>query len=57
MEKKRWNQNYLDKYDDIMKQLYHAISDILKEKLGEEVIINYQLSGWTSHEWKIEICL
>lgn len=32
MEKKIWNQNYIDKYDDIMKQLYHVIGDILREK-------------------------
>ena len=42
MEKKRWNQNYIDKYDDIMEQLYLVIGDILREKLGEEVIINYE---------------
>ena len=42
MEKKIWNQNYIDKYDDIMDQLYLTIGDILREKLGEEVIINYE---------------
>ena len=46
MEKKRWNQNYIDKYDDIMDQLYLTIGDILREKLGEEVTINYE-SGET----------
>jgi hypothetical protein len=39
MEKKIWNQNLVDKYDDIMMQLYVTIGDILREKLGEEVII------------------
>lgn len=42
MEKKRWNQNYIDKYDAIMDQLYLVIGDILREKLGEEVTINYE---------------
>lgn len=42
MEKKRWNQNLVDKYDDIIDQLYLTIADILREKLGEEVIINYE---------------
>lgn len=42
MEKKIWNQNLIDRYDDIMEQLYHVIGDILREKLGEEVIINYE---------------
>lgn len=42
MEKKTWNQNLVDKYDDLMDQLYLTIADILKEKLGEEVIINYE---------------
>lgn len=42
MEKKRWNQNLVDKYDDIMDQLYLVIGDILREKLGEEVTINYE---------------
>lgn len=42
MEKKIWNQNLVDKYDDIMMQLYVTIGDILREKLGEEVIINYE---------------
>lgn len=42
MKKKIWNQNLVDKYDDIMKQLYLVIGDILREKLGEEVIINYE---------------
>lgn len=42
MEKKIWNQNLIDKYDDIREQLYHVIGDILREKLGEEVIINYE---------------
>ena len=41
MEKKTWNQNLMDKYDDIMMQLYVVIGDILREKLGEEVTINY----------------
>ena len=42
MEKKKWNQNYIDKYDDIMDQLYLTIGDILREKLGEEVTISYE---------------
>lgn len=42
MEKKIWNQNLVDKYDDIMEQLYLTIGDILKEKLGEEITINYE---------------
>lgn len=42
MEKKIWNQNLVDKYDNIMMQLYVTIGDILREKLGEEVIINYE---------------
>ena len=42
MEKKIWNQNYIDKYDDIMDQLYLVIGDILREKLGEKVTINYE---------------
>nr|DAQ48479.1 MAG TPA: hypothetical protein [Caudoviricetes sp.] len=42
MEKKIWNQNLVDKYDNIMMQLYATIGDILREKLGEEVIINYE---------------
>lgn len=41
MKKKIWNQNLIDKYNDIREQLYHVIGDILREKLGEEVIINY----------------
>lgn len=46
MEKKIWNQNLVDKYDIIMSQLYVTIGDILREKLGEEVFINYE-SGET----------
>lgn len=46
MEKKIWNQNLVDKYYDIMEQLYITIGDILREKLGEEVTINYE-SGKT----------
>lgn len=42
MEKKIWNQNLVDKYDDIIKQLYATIGDILREKLGEEVTISYE---------------
>lgn len=42
MEKKRWNQNCIDKYDDALEQLYVVIGDILREKIGEEVIINYE---------------
>ena len=42
MEKKIWNQNLVDKYDNIMMQLYVTIGDILREKLGEEVTINYE---------------
>lgn len=42
MENKIWNQNLVDKYDDIMEQLYATIGDILREKLGEEIIINYE---------------
>lgn len=42
MEKKRWNQNYINKYVDIMTQLYLVIGDILREKLGEEITINYE---------------
>ena len=42
MENKKWNQNYINKYDDIMAQLYLVIGDILREKLGEEVTINYE---------------
>ena len=42
MEKKRWNQNLIDKYDDIMDQLYLTIADILREKLGEEITISYE---------------
>lgn len=42
MEKKIWNQNLVDKYDIIMSQLYVIIGDILREKLGEEVTINYE---------------
>ena len=42
MEKKIWNQNLVDKYDNIMMQLYATIGDILREKLGEEIIINYE---------------
>lgn len=42
MEKKIWNQNLVDKYDNIMMQLHATIGDILREKLGEEVTINYE---------------
>ena len=42
MEKKISNQNLVDKYDNIMMQLYVTIGDILREKLGEEVTINYK---------------
>ena len=42
MEKKIWNQNLVDKYNDIMVQLHVIIGDILREKLGEEVTINYE---------------
>ena len=53
MEKKIWNQNYIDKYDNIIMQLYATIGDILREKLGEEVIINYEggeaVSGVLAH--------
>ena len=42
MEKKIWNQDLVDKYNDIIVQLYHVIGDILREKLGEEVTINYE---------------
>lgn len=42
MEKKKWNQNYINKYNDILDQLYLVIGDILREKLGEEVTINYE---------------
>ena len=42
MEKKIWNQNYIDKYNDIMDQLYLTIGDILREKLGEKVTLNYE---------------
>lgn len=42
MEKKTWDQNLVDKYDNIMMQLYTTIGDILREKLEEEVIINYE---------------
>ncbi len=56
MEKKRWNQNLIDKYDDLMDQLYHVIGDILREKLGEEVIINYEgeqvISGKLKHVYE-----
>lgn len=46
MENKTWNQNLVDKYVDIMDQLYVTIGDILREKIGEEVAINYE-SGKT----------
>ena len=42
MEKKRWNQNLVNKYDNILEQLYLVIGDILREKLGEEVTISYE---------------
>lgn len=42
MKKKIWNKNLVDKYEDILEQLHAAIGDILREKLGEEVIINYE---------------
>lgn len=42
MEKRIWNQNLVDKYDNIMMQLYATIGGILREKLGEEVTINYE---------------
>lgn len=42
MEKKIWNQNLVNKYDNIIDQLYLVIGDILREKLGEEVTINYE---------------
>lgn len=42
MEKNTWNKNLVDKYEDILEQLHAAIGDILREKLGEEVIINYE---------------
>lgn len=42
MEKKTWNQNLVNKYNDIMDQLYLVIGDILREKLGETVIINHE---------------
>ena len=41
MEKKTWNQNLMDKYDNIIRQLYVVIGNILREKLGEDVTINY----------------
>ena len=56
MEKKIWNQNYIDKYNDIMDQLYLVIGDILREKLGEEVTINYEggevISGKLKHVYE-----
>lgn len=42
MEKKIWNQNLVAKYNNIMIQLYVTIGDILREKLGEEVTLNYE---------------
>lgn len=42
MEKKIWNKNLVNKYDNIMRRLYATIRYILKEKLGEEVTINYE---------------
>ena len=53
MKKKIWNQNLVDKYDDVMDHLYLVIGDILREKLGEEVTINYEggetVSGLLAH--------
>ena len=56
MEKKIWNQNLVDKYDEIIDKLYHIIADILREKLGEEIIINYEggqvISGKLKHVYE-----
>ena len=56
MEKKRWNQKLVDKYDEIIDKLYHTIADILREKVGEEIIINYEdgqvISGKLKHVYE-----
>ena len=36
MEKKIWNQNYIDKYDNIIMQLYATIGDILEKNLEKK---------------------
>ena len=36
-----WNQQYIDEYDKLMDKKHKLITDILKEKIGEQIHIMY----------------
>ena len=39
--KQLWNQQYIDEYDKLMNRKYQLITDILKEKIGEQIHLMY----------------
>ena len=50
----RWNQKLVDKYDDIMDQLYETIREILTEKIGENIRLSFDDNVVTVKLEKVE---